>query len=450
MADDLRQARRVARWRRCALACSILACSGLLEAGAAGPQPAADDWQWRAGAPATVLSTADMERLGIAIPDGTIGFVREPGARDYYVAAAAGSFSGVGLRARRPAGTYAFFGALEGFEPVRREEGWPALSLADGRAQPSPDHSEFDRDYGGGGPTYLLHPDGSVAPLPAGQGRGPVSRDPGAVLVQIYHGEYHFRPKGGLPAYGGSGMAVSYDGGRSFVKLGQILAPHVTREEVAASSFGGGLWADGAMVEADGQRRWHAEDLGREASRRSDRYFYLVFTDHNSLAEPYVGISIARAPVHELYDALRQHRAPRFRKYFDPQGQGASGADRFTEPGLGGRSTPVLATRGQFINTPGVLFDRRLQRYLLFYQSNQKEVQLRTSEDLIRWSEPFTAFSAGQDSDLRVFYPSVAGEDDDPQLPGERFFLYFLVRERDAAGRFAHPRLLREEISAAR
>lgn len=237
-------------------------------------------------------------------------------------------------------------------------------------------------------------------------------------------------------------MAISRDGGQTFRKIGQILSPHVARDEFFHSDVLAGMWADGAMVEGD------ADGHPVQASPKpaaSQRYCYLIFTDHNSVQEHYTALSLARVRSADLIEAVRSGRTPAFSKYYSPEGSVADGF--FSEPGLGGRSTPVISVPGEYIGTPGVLYDGYLGRFLLFYQVNQKKVVLRTSEDLRHWSEPFVAFALAGPSDKRLFYPSVAGLGPDPLVPGHDLLLYFLVRDRDSLGHWANPQLLREQVS---
>jgi hypothetical protein len=398
--------------------------------------------------PTIILSTQDMVHNGLMFPDGTMGFVRQQGRDPYYVSGSGGRSSGVGLSAKLPTGSYAFAGTLESLRPSRQRDGWPANSLSSGRQQPSPDRSDFDRDYAGGGPTYLLQ-------LPDGRGSAddvcahaselqkvvPVRR---VILLQIYHGEYHLLAPQSMPAYGGSGMAISCDGGGTFEKIGQILAPRVSREQFLAAHGTGGLWADGAMVEADARGE---RDCGKSACAGGDtRYYYLVFTDHNSSDERYTGLSIARIRVEDLLSAVRQRRAPQFRKYFNPSGAITFDGDYFTESGIGGQSTPILYVVGKYMNTPGVLYDAFLRKFVLFYQANQKEVVLRTSENLLSWSPAEIAYRLDPASSRKVFYPSVAGDGADPQVLEQMFYLYFLVREQGEHG-FVNPQLLRQRVS---
>jgi hypothetical protein len=398
---------------------------------------------FHAEAPTVILSTDDMNHLGLLFPDGTLGFVRRPGTGDpYYILGAGGRLGGAGGDARLPPGSYAFTGTLDSLKAVSGPSGRPDFKLTVGSRQPSPDSADFDRDYAGGGPTYVLPAAGGPRTVGSVCGAGKSPSD--GVWLQIYHGEFRLQPPQGLPAYGGSGMAVSCDGGATFNKIGQILSPHVSRQEFLAANRASGLWADGGMVEAN-SRGIHSCPTSI-CNDHSGQYFYLVFTDHNSTAERFTGLSLARVPAPDLLGALREGRAPSFRKYFNPAGTLDFDADHFTEPALGGRSTPVLFTVGQHMNTPGVIYDTALQQYVVFYQANQKQLVLRTSKDLLNWSDPEVTYQVDADSERHVYYPSLTGDGQDPQMAGRNLYLFFLVRDTTGHG-FHNPQLLRQKIT---
>jgi len=248
--------------------------------------------------------------------------------------------------------------------------------------------------------------------------------------VQIYHGEYHYNYPQGLPFYGGSGMAVSENDGSSFTKVGEILAPHLTQQQFFDLGVNGGLPVDGFMIEADG----HGNYAGSSTSADGD-YFYDIFTDRNSAAQ-HQGFAIARVAKADLIDALAVHKAPLFKKYYEPGGG-------FTEPGLGGSSTLIVTQGTDAIAWPQVIYCAFLHKYLLFYQTNQKMIQVRSSSNLMSWSAPTTLFTSSSAS-LKTFYPTAVGADSHPDLLGKRFFLYFQQRNATAP---LNPNYLRAEIT---
>ena len=287
-----------------------------------------------------------------------------------------------------PFGTYKFIGTLDHLAPGKMGPQWPAYSLTKGVLQPSPDGRQFDRDYGAGGPIYAIP--GSSA------------------LLQIYHGEYYCPPPTGH--YGGSGMAVSRDGGDTFTKIGQILSPHVSQNEFCQSGTKGGFWADGAMIAADADGRH---------SGAGDTYEYILFVDHNSLGEPYIGISIARASKADVFTAISKGQAPQFKKYYNPSNAPGPLGQFFTEPGLGGSSTPIVAISKYFIGTPGVLYNSDIHKFILYYQYNQQHIAVQTSENLFAWSPPQNIVDVDPSANVRLFYPSMVGSGANPAAPGK-------------------------------
>jgi hypothetical protein len=108
--------------------------------------------QFRVVDSTTMMSSAEMNENGLMFPDEPIGFVPTSKPGQYLAFAAGGSFSGI--RRNAPAGTYKFAGTLDHLVPDKTGPQGPEFSLTAGRVQPSPDGSDFDRDYAGGGPTY--------------------------------------------------------------------------------------------------------------------------------------------------------------------------------------------------------------------------------------------------------------------------------------------------------
>jgi hypothetical protein len=282
---------------------------------------------------------------------------------------------------------------------ARKGASGPLPSMKLGRLQPSPDGTDFDRDYAGGGPVFLLDA-GGAKPL----------------LVSVYHGEYHTDEAKVHVEYGGTGLAVSRDDGAWFVKLGEILSPHATRQESQAQKRN--VFADGNLIEADvNGNAVEGAGNGREI------YFYSVFSDRQSVTDPQ-GFGVARVKKSDAVAAIARRQAPRFKKYYAPAGAAGRGADRFTEPGIGGRSTYVVAEK-DYIATPQVRYDSHLRQFILVYQQNQSSVWVRTATDLFHWSKP-TALVAPVAATKKVFYPSLVGEGPDPTVLGQRFFVYYV------------------------
>jgi hypothetical protein len=269
-----------------------------------------------------------------------------------------------------------------------------------------------------------------------------------SVLIQIYHGEFHYFYPKGMPAYGGSGLALSYDGGNTFKKIGQILYPHLSRSEYLTTNPVGGLWSDAAMIEADGDGHYPDKDgkgshEQEDIRHRENTYEYLVFMDHDSAREVGNVVGIARARKADVLDALKSNKAPVFYKYFNPKGALVFDGKYFTEPGIGGNLTSVAGQQNQAINSPGIVYDVYIHQYILSYQYNQRFIVLQTSDDLLHWSAPTVVSELPLQGVARLFNPSIAGTGPDPDQPGQQFYLYYLERDVSPGHGLINPRLRR-------
>jgi hypothetical protein len=352
-----------------------------------------------------ILTEQNMQAFGIFYPDMPIGVARAPNG-NLLVFGAGASFGRFGPGKNIvPQGTYKFAGTLDHIVPAKTNGRWPAPSLMDGQRQPSPDGFDFDRDYAGGGPTY-------------------VERDPrwgnAQLLLQVYHVEYQKNGKG-FPFYGASGLAISNDDGDTFTKIGEILSPHVSRDEFFGRQLTGGVTADASLVEADANGRPVAPNSGPAGV-----YVYAIFSDREDYPSRQ-GIAIARIAKSDLLDAIATKAAPHFTKFVAASAAPGDVAANFTEPGVGGRST-LIVEENAYLATPSVAYDADLRKFVLCYQKNQKEAVLRTADSLLQWSAPATIVSIPANSDLRVFYPTLVGVSDDPVVLGTTFYVYYLQR----------------------
>lgn len=346
--------------------------------------------------PITVFTPQQLGQVGIDFPDGAIGVVKRSGS--YVIFGAGGSFGNIGPGGN-PTGSYEFAGTLDSFSPAHytsAQHPTPALQI--GRVQPSPDGRDFDRDYAGGGATYAFSVDGTPE------------------LVQIYHGEYHPDYPAGSPWYGGSGMAVSDNNGSSFTKVGQIIAPSITLQQFLnslGSNQDQGLPVDGFMIEAD--------EYGRPVgpgTADDQLYLYDIFSDRNA-TDARVSFGIARVKKADLIEAISLHKAPQFKKYYAPGGG-------FTEPGLGGKFTPIVTQGTDALAWPQATYCNYLGQFLLFYQTNQRMVQVRLASSLMKWGSPFTLVN--NPTDPRTFYPAAVGLTHDQLRLDKQFYLFYQRR----------------------
>jgi hypothetical protein len=307
----------------------------------------------------------------------------------------------------------------------------PQPSMHIGAIQPSPDGNNFDRDYAGGGPVYALNTNGSLT----GQydGRTPV--------VLVYHGEFHWYGPG-LGQLGGTGLAISKDGGRSFTKLGAILLPHVTNQECRDAHRN--AYADGSLVEADENGEPIDFHSGGK-NRLSDIYWYSIFSDPQTFDRRW-GFGIARVKRSEAVAALSQNRSPQFRKYF---------AGKWTEKGIGGESSFVVFEPEHYIATPQVHYSPYLKKFVLIYQQDQNSVWMRTASNLLNWSEPVLLHRVGAVDQVtgepkKLFYPSIIGVGEDPNSIGRDFNLFCVTGPvTNQMNVWKHGALLRKVVSFA-
>jgi len=342
--------------------------------------------------PTTIFTPQQLGQFGIDFPDGAIGVIRSEG--QYLIFGAGGSFGGIGPGGNAT-GTYKFAGTLSSFAPAQNTSPQhPIPSLQTGRVQPSPDGRDFDRDYAGGGPTYKYMVDGTPE------------------LVHVYHGEFHPNYPAGLPFYGGSGMAVSTNEGSSFAKIGEIIAPSMTLQEFIASGSQG-LPIDGFIIEGDANGRPVGSGLSEDQI-----YLYDIFSDRNA-SDAHDSFAIARIKKSDLIEAVSFHRAPLFKKYYAPSGG-------FTQPGLGGSFTPIVTQGTDALAWPQAVYCSYLNKFLLFYQTNQRMIQVRIASNLMDWSAPITLVN--NPNDPRTFYPAVSGMKHDQFRLDKEFYLFYQRR----------------------
>jgi hypothetical protein len=374
-----------------------------------------------AGAPAPVVVTTGpitsiwtkQDRLNDGLfyyPDMPIGVIRAQDRSRYLFFA-----PGTGLnQATQPNGEYLSAGTLDQFAPAVEGPSGPLPSMKSGLLQPAPD-GDYDRDYAGGGPTYVLG-------APDYRLRGTIDRGNGEtpLLLLLYHGEYHPDAGKGLPFYGVSALAVSRDDGASFAKIGEILSPHSTLDETTTTGLS--VTADGALVEAD-DNGFPVTDSSADPERT---YIYCLFSDRVIPNSP-SGFSLARVTKRDFIEAILKGQTPAFKKYYRPSAaEPASRSDLFTEPGIGGNSTFVVTQPGNYIATPQVRFSKALQKFVLVYPQNQNSVWIRFADNLFEWSAAQPLYLA-TDPAAKVLYASAVGRGHDPTILGRDFYVYFVT-----------------------
>lgn len=233
-----------------------------------------------------------------------------------------------------------------------------SLSLSPSRAVLNPGHGSFDN---GGAWLY------SVTPLSDSH------------LVGFYHAEDH-QWEGGMNPDGVAWKSIarceSRDGGITWTKTGPILTS--SKPKPRRSRWGGN--GDHCVVFDPASRRWFC--------------FYQE---------------------HALCMAVSDH----------PEGVAGSwkkwhrGA--FSEPGLGGKNSPIPELSREPGGNPSVHFNTFLQCWVMIWHTWSGDLVWSTSEDLLRWRQPNVLLNAKGPE--RFWYPTIVGNSD--TLAGEVATLYY-------------------------
>jgi len=281
----------------------------------------------------------------------------------------------------------------------------------------------FDRDYAGGG---------QVLPFDLNGESG---------WLMPFHAEYHWKNLANPPSfecqvgktssevpcfYGGIGLALSTDGGKSFKVVGQIFQPN----QPLSAFEGGGTNMDvgyGYLIVADANGR-HVDN---PSANPNGVYFYLFFSDRSpglpGACANYSCMGIARAPYADVIAAALSGDpnkvATVFQKY-----DGAS-PNPWTQPATSDK--PDLSTgAGKYAplwsdDAPGevsVIYDEYLNGYLAVYQSGGG-IKVRTSSNLINWSQ--ATGPVYSETGRWLYYPTLIGETGNPTVAGQMPRIYF-------------------------
>lgn len=314
----------------------------------------------------TVLTPGERAKFGLplAFPDGLAGFIKS--GSTYFIFGPAGGENPGTLRLQTS--------SLENLLPsLELNPGTRVLEK--GIAQPF-NGDDFDLNYAAGGPVY--------------------SDITSGVLLHFYHGEYHY-DSNTLPFYSALGIAISFDFGKTFQKLGPIIKARIPRTP------GRQLEISGASIVAQNGK------------------FFLYYTDQDSaLSAPCnvnVCIAVASAPIKDVVKAALQGRAYAWRKYYKGS---------FSTSGLGGRFSPIVvpSNRELFHAWPSVAYNQQLDKFIMTYMAGWSGIALRTSDDGLKWSHP-TMVQTGRFPD-GVVYPMLVGMGNNPSVLNSEFWLYYI------------------------
>lgn len=367
-----------------------------------------DAFTLSSGPESVALTTSQRAAIDFQFgpPDGTIGVLKKNDAYTFFMPAASlPSCKGT----PSIGGTYRFGGSLTSFRDT-----YGCSAVLSPKTGKDPNGYTFDRDYAQGGPVLAVN-----------SARG----EPG--ILHIYHGEWQGGRCSGLGKcfYSSLGMALSKDGGATFLKLGEILQPYVTRPAVinANQNFDVG---GGTLLIADSDGR-HITD--QASSDPANTYLYIFYTDFDPSAATTgpcnsdACLAVARAPLATVIANAFSGNAAAFPTLFKKLNRGA-----FTEPATSGdpndaansgHYTPVISAAGNF---PSVIYDAGTQQYLIAYTTDNSAIEFQHGSTLLSWSGPIasaTITSRGKS----VLYPTLIGEGDDPTTATSHPWLFYIT-----------------------
>jgi hypothetical protein len=227
---------------------------------------------------------------------------------------------------------------------------------------------------------------------------GPIYDAGGGMQLMFVHLER--RPPGTSKTwYASIGLAKSTDDGSTWTFLGEIL-----KHNLRYSTFKR-RQPCGAVAEAS-----FGQYVIRSVGNAS--YFYIYSPDTQSNCN--VNVAVARAPVSAVVAAARNGAVSPWTKY-------RNGA--WSEPGLGGRSSDVAPSRAR--RSFALAYSSYLHRYILamakIVTPGVYGLEISTSADGIRWSDPQILFTAPAE----IYAPTIIGTGIDPTVVDRQFYVYY-------------------------
>jgi hypothetical protein len=231
---------------------------------------------------------------------------------------------------------------------------------------------------------------------------GPIYRDDASgCLLMFYHAEVFTFPPGYLPFYSEIGLARSLDGGKTWSDLGAFLTPHTP---IDAPYF---------------QKETGILDVGWGAYAIVGEYFYVYFNDLLSEDQRYRPIShaVVRARIDDVVRAATEQGAvSSWAKYHE---------GRWKEPGLGGKSSPLIEHGRQSFILGDVSYNRSLRKYVAVFMGEpwpNSDLYWAESVDGLRWSN----YRKIVDDPGHQYYVTLVGTGDEPRQSGESFYIYYV------------------------
>ncbi len=311
------------------------------------------------------------------------------------------------MGAIKTANGYEFFGSDGGFHARQFFEGqwfgnnnWGSVVMTVGT---------LDNPVGTGDPldvTISPNPDPGINPNYSSYGYiggGPVFRVPDGMtgagnLLVGYHAEL---PNNTL--YAVHGLAASWDNGRHWTDLGEVVRPN---QSYAANLPGFDEIGDGPLVLSPDRR-----------------YFYFYFPEWPAGATASTPVSVARSPVDSVLSAAfgpGHPHAVQFEKFY----QGTWNL----QPGIGGASTNLFTSSAQqYSGYLDVHYNSAIQRYVMI-TSDDTNFAYYESVDGLTWTNAQYLGAFGNPGDGHgtiAPYPFSIGLGDDPSILGKSWFVYY-------------------------
>ena len=278
---------------------------------------------------------------------------------------------------------------------------------------------------------------------------------PDGVVVGFAHGEHQYWDghghQVGYGFYGRIGLYVSRDGGRHFTRYSErpVIEGNVRFETVYAQAGAFDISGGAALQMPDGQIRVYY----------SDEYDPLPAGDPDASVAASCGVCIAVAEIstHDLAAAIAAGRLPVFQKYY---------RGGFTQPGLGGRFSPVVspnrlvdphsAVDEEWIVWPSVARAASRDLFVMAYMSQWGGIRLRTSADgLTGWSDgmfiaPHRADDAQGPPIPATPYPTIIADGPGHRsITGDEFFLYYQSSDWNQGFDWTRSAVVRRLVSLA-
>ncbi len=202
--------------------------------------------------------------------------------------------------------------------------------------------------------------------------------------VGFYHAEDHVFPgysNDQKIAWKSAAQCVSYDGGNSWVKNGQIITSWL--KKTTKPEWGG--TGDFSVVRDSARNRWVA---------------FFVCPD---------GIGMA-----ESFDALGGPGT--WKKYHKGS---------FSENGIGGEGSALSVTKGKNSGgNPSIIFHKQTNKWIMVYHDwNEKGIYYTTSSDLEHWDN-VQLMLVNPGSPQKIWYPTLFSEKGDNVSDGDLFLAY--------------------------